>query len=361
MNTPKASKLARPIILIILVVLLTGVIGFAVGGWSAEDQTPKESEITQESNNVQKPQEMTVNDTLPTVGQDYLTGLTIAVEEADVIPAAFLYDTASPAYGISYASVNIEIPVENGKTRCLCYIRETDKLGKVGSLAPSRSYITSVASAFGGTLIYAGFDDVIAADKDTKTLQKINVSGKSAYAYEENGKGLYTNTYMINTAVSDLGLRTSYSDIPAIPFLFSENTGRNGTQPAKTILLPYATDNKTEFVYDETSGAYVWKKNGEAVADPLVYGDIAYENVIVLFADATTYETIDYTETVLKTEGTGTGYYLSDGKYERITFAEDENGNLTFFDTAGRKLTVNPGKTYIGYFKSSQKSSVKIG
>jgi len=359
MNTPKASKLARPIILIILVVLLTGVIGFAVGGWSTEDESPTKTIDTQVQNNIEQPQENTdIQEEIITL--DYLTGLPIDKTEADKIPMAFLFDSAYTSYGIGYAQINMEIPVENGKTRYLSYIRETDKLGKIGTLSSSRSYINAVCAAFGGTLFFAGYDDVLVEDTESENLQKLNVLGKTGYAYIENDKEIYSNPYMVNTAMNDFGLRTSYAEVPTLPFSFSA-TEKTASLPAKSVILPFTADNKTEFQYKDSTGTYTWLKNGSAVSDPLTYGDIEYKNVLILFADATTYETIDYTQMLLKTTENGTGYYLTNGTYERISFSSDSAGNIMFSDTSGRKLSVNTGKTYIGFFKSSQKNAVKIG
>ena len=56
----------------------------------------------------------------------------------------------------------------------------------------------------------------------------------------------------------------------------------------------------------------------------------------------------------------GTGIYATNGEYIEITWIADSNGELTMYDSAGNRLTVNRGSSYIAYVKSSHKSSVQI-
>jgi len=62
----------------------------------------------------------------------------------------------------------------------------------------------------------------------------------------------------------------------------------------------------------------------------------------------------------MNTAGGGRGYYATGGGYTEITWSVDEGGNLIFWDEDGAKLTVNRGRTYIGYFISSDYASVEF-
>ena len=72
------------------------------------------------------------------------------------------------------------------------------------------------------------------------------------------------------------------------------------------------------------------------------------------------YEKADGTELVMDTTSGGGGYYISNGALTEIRWSIDEVGNLIFRLLDGEKLTVNPGTSYIGYYKASNASKVKI-
>jgi hypothetical protein len=45
---------------------------------------------------------------------------------------------------------------------------------------------------------------------------------------------------------------------------------------------------------------------------------------------------------------TGTGYYITNGKHEEISWKKDERTQqIKYFNSRGQKLTLNPGQTWI--------------
>ena len=86
---------------------------------------------------------------------------------------------------------------------------------------------------------------------------------------------------------------------------------------------------------------------------------ITYTNAFVLYANSTTYENSDASQLVMNTTSGGRGYYFSKGKYTEINWTV-EDGNLMFTTLGGDPLNVNPGNSYITYFKTSKSESVLI-
>jgi hypothetical protein len=72
----------------------------------------------------------------------------------------------------------------------------------------------------------------------------------------------------------------------------------------------------------------------------------------VLFADTVTYENESGAQITFNTVGHGKGFYFTGGTYSEITYAATDKG-MHLYDSNGEILTVNRGKTYIGYMKSS--------
>ena len=99
-------------------------------------------------------------------------------------------------------------------------------------------------------------------------------------------------------------------------------------------------------------------KSGKTKND-LLTGEIAsYTNVFILFSNCITYESAYGVQTVTDILGGGYGYYASGGGLTEIRWRIDENKNLVFESLNGERLVVNRGNSYIGYYKSSDKSSV---
>ena len=94
--------------------------------------------------------------------------------------------------------------------------------------------------------------------------------------------------------------------------------------------------------------------------DMLTGQNIAYKNVFLLFADSTTYEKAEGSELVIDIASGGKGYYASNGTYTEFIWKTDVSGTLQFFTLSGEILKVNPGNSYISFYKSSNASKVTL-
>ena len=146
---------------------------------------------------------------------------------------------------------------------------------------------------------------------------------------------------------------------PIIPFEFADfGEAVLGKTEAKTVNITYSEQNKTALVYDADKQNYVLYKNERIKTDMLNGETVSFKNVFVLFADIVTYETASGTESVVKNDTSGTGYYISNGTLMEIKWCKDSSGELTFRTLIGNKLIINRGNSYIGYYKSSAMDAV---
>ena len=113
-------------------------------------------------------------------------------------------------------------------------------------------------------------------------------------------------------------------------------------------------------MYSNTDKCYLLSKNTSANTDLLNDKALRYDNAFILYSDSTTYESAETTQLVMDTYSRGNGVYMTDGKYIDIYWEKDSSGALVFYNESGDVLEVNRGTTYIGFVKSSMKSSVKI-
>jgi hypothetical protein len=157
--------------------------------------------------------------------------------------------------------------------------------------------------------------------------------------------------------------KTKKSKIPTdlfykeTPFSFSEEE-IFGVGQASAVIIPYSDKNETELYYHEKSGQYVYYKSANRKVDMLTGQNISYKNVFILFADATTYDKSEGSELVIDINSGGKGYYVSGGTYTEFRWQTDISGELSFVTLSGERLKVNPGNSYISYYKASSSSAV---
>ncbi len=290
----------------------------------------------------------------------YITGEEIANGPQATRPVCFSFSNGAPLYGISSSYLTVEMPTENSETRFLMFTDDADSLGKIGSIAPIRGYITNVAAAFGAALIYRGCDDSFDYQSRDYKSESIDLETNVGYSYTEFSSYCYSNADLISALLKNTNTSVQLSSSVRAPYIFAENVNdkvsyeKGGTD----IQIAYSEANTTSFSYDTELGEYTVYKNGSAMKDMLNDRSLSYDNVFVLFADSVTYETADATESIIDTASNGCGYYFTNGTIIKIQWTVDDNGNLRFVDPDGELLTVNRGTSYISYVKSSQADSV---
>ena len=362
MKFQKGGSLIRLVAFFVIAAVLTCTATFAASGW--QSFLPNEPDSDNAAGNMPDGevdentdgQENSKQDEIPPPEiKHYLTGITIPTDGASSAPIAFVYGANDPLYGISSAIMTVEIPTENGATRYISLFSEDIYLGKIGSILPTRDYISGVATALGAILIHRGNDD--AFKYSSGGYGGIDILQNTGYSYTEYSEYHYTNSDLVNALITNTKTETLRPKSVKAPFIHA-STDVYGGASALSVVIPYSEANATHLVYNESERAYVLYKGTAAVKDLLNGKTCAYENAFVLFASATTYETAEATETVFDTQSGGEGYYFTRGTAQKITWTTDGDGNLVFYNEVGGLLTVNTGSSYIAFEKASRKSSV---
>ena len=356
MKTTKGGSLIRLVAFFLIAVILTCTVTFAASGWQSFLQNEPDSDDVEGEEPDGEVDENTDGETNkeelppPTLAKHYLTGYTIDPNEAYISPISFIYSSSDPLYGISDSIVTIEIPTENGETRYICFFQPGVYLGKIGSIAPTRDYISLVVDALGGLMIHRGNDDAFKYREDKEV--GIDILTNTGYSYTEYTEFHYTNSDLVKALIKNCEVSSILPDGLRAPFIHATSTVR-GKESAHSVTLPYSDSNITQLIYNEGDNAYVLFKGSDAVKDLLNDKSCSYENAFILYANATTYETADNTETVLDTKAGGEGYYFTLGTAQKISWMTDSNGNLVFYNSQGEILNVNMGRSYIAFEKAS--------
>lgn len=393
MKSSKLNSLNRLLTFLLIAALLVCTVGFAAGGLQPDSNEPDSGENGSETDKTDEnkdgstdinPPDSSIDkdnsdnsDTennkennndettqppieIPKKFYNAATGLEVSEEISKRAPIGFVINPNLPLYGISNADISIEYPIEDGTTRMLAYTTNPIMLWKVGALAPSRAFISSASSFLGGIVVSYGNDDIIKYSAWDASKIELDISKFKECYFIENTMYIYTSGDFVDAAISktESVTTTPYKTMPYT--IASDGNKIKGPVEATTVSLPYSETNETTFYYSEKSGEYLYFKSGNRKVDMLNGKNISYTNLFILFANATTYEKADGTELVMDTTSGGGGYYISNGALTEIRWSIDEVGNLIFRLLDGEKLTVNPGTSYIGYYKASNASKVKI-
>ena len=363
------GNLAKLVAFFVISVVITFTVSFAANGWESfvDDGTSSDNIVsdnsggkTDESSGAQEPE-----NSIPVImpQQKYyhsITGMEIDAGASLNRPVCFVFASTDPLYGISSSYLTIEIPTEYGNTRLLCFTDDAKTLGKIGSLAPSRGYISNLASYFGGLLLCYGSDDSVKYEY-LSPEEALDFSETLGYCYTEYNSFVYTNADLVNAFLNNSKVDQTLSGAITLPYEFYKDGEKlNEGESAENINISYKDGNTTQLVYSYSENCYFLSKNSAVKTDLLNDKALKYDNAFILYADSTTYESEKTTELIMDTYSSGSGIFMSGGKYIEITWERDSSGSLAFYNQNGEKLCVSRGTTYISFVKSSMKSSVKL-
>ena len=372
MKNANQSNVQRLLTFVLIAVMLIATVGFAVNGWQEPEKENSPEDTNQPSDSTgedEKPDDLQPDDLTPPDEEltppepeppkfySAYTGLEISEGEQAKTPIGFVVNPSMPLYGVANSDITVEFPIEDGSTRLLTYSTNDALLWKVGSLAPTRAFITGMSNFFGGIVISYGNDDIVKYSAWDAEKINLNLSKYSDCYYIENTLYVYTSKDMITDAQArDVALPNQNAKVP---FSFAEiNEKIVGTTEAKSVILPYTQDKKTEFQYSEGTNEYLYFKDGSRKVDMLNGKNISFTNLFILFANSTTYEKSEGTELVIDTTSGGKGYYVSMGTKIEIKWSVSNDGSLEFKTLNGETLVINRGTSYIGYYKASQSTNV---
>lgn len=371
MNNTKAGSYGRLIAFFLVAIILLCAFGFAVEGWQPQDQTDHgaNDSNTGGTNDDNKPangddeggESEPEKPKIPDY-TDSITGLETDEATSREKHLCFVMDSASPLYGISNAQMLIEIPTETNSTRILAFMKKSAVSGKLGSIAPTRGYISNLAKFFGSVLVSYGSDDTKSHSSCDLKGAHFSLSGKDGYSYTEFERYHYTNSDLLMAGLTNSGINTIVGATNAAPYKFVDfyAPAVSGAMSAKSLSVPFTPSSTTEFYYSVAQSAYLMSKNSNPQLDSLSPEAIKFNNVFVLFADSVTYEDEEGSELVMNTIGNGKGVYFTGGTAKNIKWSADPLGNMTFYDESDNQLSVNRGSVYIGFVKSANASSVKF-
>lgn len=275
--------------------------------------------------------------------------------DTDERPIAVMIDNddknARPQIGLDEAYLIYEMVVEGGATRFMALYRDVDT-EKIGPIRSSRHYFLDYLSEHDAIYVHCGWSDRAGYEITSRGIDKINgILGEDAAPFwrEDKFKGDWHSTYtniekikahsqkkgfeMKSTHKSSINYDDKYFNLPA------ENV-------AEEIYLPYSHVYTTGYTYNKETGLY--EKSIGSNPHTMQNGTtVAVKNIIIqLIGDSSLGDGTPRREVI--TTGSGSGYYITNGAYEKITWSKSERNSQTIYKKEdGSPLLVNPGKTII--------------
>jgi hypothetical protein len=301
----------------------------------------------------------------PTPEPEYFNALTGEKIEDDSLnqqrPYAAMINNisvAQPQCGISQADIIYEVLAEGGITRMMGIFSDISSVEKLGSMRSIRPYYIDIGLSYDAIIVHAGGSDDAYAELNTGTIDHIDgVRGGTAESeafYRDPDRmsagyehSLFTSGQAILSCTQELGFRTEHEGTETGYGLnFDEAAKPVEGLPANAFTVNFLSFKTTDFTYDSASGLYHATQYGSDYADGNDDSVLGFKNVLVLFADTSTYDS--YGRLTINLEGSGTGYFMCGGTADTITWSHSGTGEpFTYKDSAGEDLTLGVGKTYI--------------
>lgn len=305
-------------------------------------------------------------------GRNLLTGEPMDEKIASKRPVAVMIGNTSdalPQYGLSAADVLYEAPVEGGTTRLLGIFQDLSDVEKIGSVRSCRHYYIYYAVEFDAIYLHYGqaiwAEDLLSKDF-VDNLNGMDVKIDSLVFFRDKTRKAPHNAFAtpdgIQEAISYKEYRTDYSDDFTGHFKFAKDGEKIelDSKEKAVVVKPGYTINKPWFVYDEKDGVYYRYQFKDKHIDGENNEQLSFKNIIFQYTDSTILDkNTGYLD--VRTNGEGTGKYITNGKAIDITWKKEYDGAQTqYFDADGNELTLNQGKTCVCIVTASGEKNVGI-
>ena len=358
------KKHAAWLLLALSLVCLTGAAGCGsreeeevstADTFSTEDEViPEETEEEEEVEEEVAPEGMYRSE---------LTNEWISEDLKDQRPIAVMVDnekTALPHYGLTQADIVYEMMISttNGQiTRFMVLIKDYDSIDQIGSVRSVRPTNFMIAPEWNAIVCHDGGPFYINTFLENDYVDHFS----GTFSRVDNGKPREFTEYILpgdmEKNFSNSSVDRNYNEYAPTEAHFqfaSESNPVDLSEAAGSIActlvdLPFP-HNESELNYDEASGTYLYSEYGSAHVDPGNNNEqLAFENVILQKMSYSELDSNGYM--VWNCLATGMdGYYITNGQAIPITWSKISDTDRTiYYDMSGEEITINTGKTYIGF------------
>lgn len=333
------NKKGKGIILFFILIIL--LLGTAYGIYVYKFKNDDKSKDTGVQPTVSKPKPVPVPEP------------TLQIFKGENRPVAVMIDNeqgAWPQAGIQDAYMVYELIIEGGQTRMMAIFKENSPL-KVGPIRSSRHYFVEYAMEHGAIYTHFGWSPKAEAAIKNNNVNNINGMYYDGGSFWREGYGYHTAFTSLknlrNIATQSKYLTTSSAD-PIYKYSVKEYNIADGKE-VESIKFTYSYSHNTSYIYDATKKVFMRSMRGNKHTDRVTKEQYFAKNIVVMQAkNYTMGNASDKGRQEIENTGTGTGYYLTNGKIINITWKKQDNKSKTYFyDLEGKEIILNDGITFV--------------
>uniref|UniRef100_A0A7C4TLH7 DUF3048 domain-containing protein n=1 Tax=candidate division WWE3 bacterium TaxID=2053526 RepID=A0A7C4TLH7_UNCKA len=297
--------------------------------------------------------------------QNPLTGEQVPLEKAaswrDVRPLAVMvnnYVDARPQSGLIYADLVYEIVAEGGITRLLpFYLSNIPE--KIGPVRSTREYYLVLVKELGDAmLMHIGWSPQALEAIESWPVRSLGRGGGSFWRDNPRNVAIEHTAYVNGKDLLETGLGLGWAgtrEFEVWQYKDDKKGYENGKSANKVVIdFWYKGDYTAAFEYDPGTNSYI-RFVGYDESDNLIphkdqetQDQIKVKNLIVQFVPEVPILGDDKNRLTYELVGAGKGYVFLDGKVIDVTWSKESRDERTmFYDTEGKEITFNRGKTWI--------------
>ncbi len=267
-------------------------------------------------------------------------------------------DEAMPQSDIEQADIIYEAVVEGGITRLMALYSDTTGLEKIGPIRSARHYYDRATIGMDAIYVHVGQSIFAEADfENFPLIEDINGSYDGGFFRDESRvapHNCYITADAIEEQIKDKGYsRTKRSNAERMFLYYDKDTELKDGQKAEKVTCAFHSGRQPWFEYDAKEKVYKRFQYGTEQIDDQTGNQLAFKNLLIKI---TPYPLVSGTESMMDpiTEGSGEGYYATDGKIIPVTWSRPTMESVThYYDKDGKEIYLNPGKTFITIFPTT--------
>ncbi|MCR4841750.1 MAG: DUF3048 domain-containing protein [Eubacterium sp.] len=262
---------------------------------------------------------------------------------------------ALPQYGISYAGVIYEVPVEAPYTRLMAIFDQAvfDEATTIGPVRSCRLYYCYFALEFDA--IYAHYGQSEYAKSFLSSGEIDNLSGlegavSNIMYWRDTSRSepdnVFTSGETILEAIEYKEYETEHDEDYEAHYNFADEEITPDAEDNAYKVAPGYDLSKPWFEYNEEDGLYYRYEYNSAQNDALTGEQLSFKNIIIQscsYSMMSSHNTYD-----INTTGSGDGWYITNGNAQKITWSKDSTDEpAKYYDESGEEIEINTGKTWV--------------
>lgn len=351
-----------------------------LGGCSSPEETapPTTTATTAPATTTTTRPETTAATTRPIAdmtGRNPLTGIAApSLTQVYHRPLAIMISNAAkarPQWGLSKPDIVFEGLVEGGETRMMGLLSDWESLPQIGPIRSTRHDFVELAQGFDALLIHCGGSDIAYNYINATGMKTLDGTKYDNRFFQRDQQrrtqrglehSMYTTSELALKGIRALGMTEEIQPPYQYPLSFAPEHAPQSLPGGvcNQMNMSYSGISNAKFVYQPAAKKYVKSWGSNVMTDGTTGEEIAYTNVILLYATVNTLD--DYDKHMEMELTAGEGIYVSNGTYTKIRWQKG-NGTqpLQLLDAQGAgQLTLNAGNTYIGIVPKERESKTVI-